>query len=73
MNFAFIFCWNIITILAEENSLLVVGGVQKLLIEDYYSSKVTKEVEIVGCKDVFVPDYPNPVFGSSLLHFKVLY
>ena len=73
MNFAFIFCWNIISILAEENSLLVVGGVQKLLIEDYYSSKVTKEVEIVGCKDVFVPDYPNPVFGSSLLNFKVLY
>lgn len=72
MNIAFIFCCNIISILAEENSLLVLGGVQKLLFDDYYSSIVTTKGEVVGCIDISVPDYPNPIFGSSLLHFKVL-
>ena len=72
MNIAFIFCWNIISILAEEKSLLILGGVQKLLFEDYYSSIVTRKVELVGCKDISLPDYPNPIFGSSLLYFKVL-
>ena len=72
MNIAFIFCANIISILAEENSLLILGGVQKLLFEDYYSSTVTRKVEVVGCIEISLPDYPNSVFGSSLLHFKVL-
>ena len=72
MKVAFVISWNIICILAEENSLLVVGGVEKLLLEDYYSSMVTSKVEIVGCNDISIPNYPIHIFGSSLLQIKVI-
>ena len=73
MKAASMIYWNIIGILAEENSLLVVGGVEKLLFEDYFSSLVTTKVEIVGCNDISVPDYPSHIFGPSLLQFKVIH
>ena len=44
MKVASMIYWNIIGILAAENSLLVVGGVEKLLFEDYFSSLVTTKV-----------------------------
>ena len=66
MNIAFLLCWNVLSILAKENPLLIVGGVQKLLFEDYYSSIVTEKVEVVGCTEITFPNYPSPIFGPSL-------
>ena len=71
MKNIFVFCLKIIFVLAEDNPLLVVGGVRKLLFKDYFSSLVNKETEVLGCPDISLPDYRNPVFGTSLQQFKV--
>ena len=71
MKNIFVFCLKIIFVLAEDNPLLVVGGVRKLLFKDYFSSLVNKETEVLGCPDISLPDYRSPVFGTSLQQFTV--
>ena len=59
--------------LAFDNSVIVVGGVTELLLQDYFSSPITNASEILGCsEEIRLPEYPLASFGAILGFIKVL-
>ena len=58
---------------AIDNSVIVVGGVTELLLQDYFSSPITNVSEILGCnEEVTLPNYPLTTFGAILGLIKAI-
>ena len=59
-------------IYAGENSLIIVGGITELNINDPYTSEtVTNNTDILGCSQaVSMPSYPEAIFGSLLSYWQ---
>ena len=57
---------------ATDNSLIIVGGITELDLNDPYSSEtVTNNTEFLGCStNIDLPPYPEPIFGALLLHWQ---
>ena len=57
---------------AGENSLIIVGGITELHINDPYTSEtVTNNTDILGCSQtVSLPSYPEAIFGSLLSYWQ---
>ena len=57
---------------AGENSLIIVGGITELNINNPYTSEtVTNNTDILGCSQtVSMPSYPEAIFGSLLSYWQ---